>query len=211
MSYKKIKRILDIVLSLLLLILFLPLLLVVSFCIWITDMNNIFVKEPVRLGIKGKQFRMYKFRSMIPQAHKVIKDSDKYEDWVRNDGKLRIKEDPRITWVGKIIRKTDIDELPQLLNVLIGDMSLVGPRPMYQEEINRYLGRYSEGKRYLKRIFKVKPGITGIWQVSGRNDIKFKDRIVLEAKYASHISFFEDTKIFLKTPFVVLTRKGVYE
>lgn len=211
MSYKKIKRILDIVISFFCLAILSPFLLFISFLIWISDKHEVFVKEPLRLGIKGKEFKMYKFRSMIPEAHKIIEKSPAYNDWIKNDGKLKVCEDPRITPIGKFLRKTDIDEIPQLLNILKGDMSLVGPRPMYQAEVNRYLGKCPEGKKYIKRILKVKPGLTGIWQVSGRNSIKFKDRMILEAKYASHVNFVDDFKILFKTPFVVLTRKGVYE
>ncbi len=104
-----------------------------------------------------------------------------------------------------------MDELPQFFNVLVGDMSLVGPRPMYHSEIVRYLGKFPDGKKYLKRIQRVRPGLTGVWQVSGRNEIRFKDRVILEAKYASNVNIKDDIKIFFKTPFVVLTRKGVYE
>jgi len=215
MSYKKNKRILDIVFSFLLLIILSPILLLISFLIWATDRHEIFVKEPLRLGIKGKEFKMYKFRTMIPNAHEEIQNNPKYsntkEKWIKHDGKLRISEDPRITFVGKILRKTDIDELPQLLNVLKGDMSIVGPRPMYQGEVRRYLTKNNEGRKYIRRIQRVRPGITGIWQVSGRNNIKFSDRVVLESKYAAHITFTDDVKIFFKTPWVVLTRRGVYE
>lgn len=215
MSYRTTKRFLDIVVSLLLLILFSPILLLTSFLIWISDRKEIFVKEPLRLGIKGREFKMYKFRTMIPKAHEEIVNNPKYADtkelWIKHDGKLRISEDPRITPIGKLLRKTDMDELPQLLNVLNGDMSMVGPRPMYKGEVNRYLGKNPEGKKYVKRILKIRPGITGIWQVSGRNSIKFRDRVVLESKYASHINFMEDLRIFIKTPSVILTRKGVYE
>ena len=211
MFYKRTKRIFDFIISLVLLLILSPLLLIISLCIWLEDRNEIFVKEPLRIGLKGKVFRMYKFRSMVPNAHQIIKASPLYDKWTKNDGKLRVKEDPRVTKVGKILRKTDLDELPQLINVLKGDMALVGPRPTYNEEINRYLRKYPEGKQYIKRIYNVRPGLTGIWQVSGRNNIKFRDRMKMEAKYASHLSWEEDIKIILKTPLVVLTRKGVYE
>lgn len=165
--------------------------------------------------MKGKEFKMYKFRTMIPDAHNEIQNNPKYAEtkakWIKHDGKLRISEDPRITVIGKILRKTDMDELPQLLNVLKGDMSIVGPRPMYQGEVKRYLARNVEGRKYIRRILRVRPGITGIWQVSGRNNIKFKDRVVLESKYAARINLSEDVKIFFNTPWVVLTRRGVYE
>jgi len=215
MSYRRSKRILDIVFSFLLLIILSPILLLIAFLVWISDRHEVFVKEPLRLGVKGKEFKMYKFRTMIPNAHNEIENNPKYLDakktWIKHDGKLKISEDPRITWIGKILRKTDMDELPQLLNVLKGDMSIVGPRPMYQGEIKRYLSKNIEGRRYIKRISRVRPGITGIWQVSGRNNIKFKDRVILEARYASRVNFREDVKIFFNTPKVVLTRRGVYE
>ena len=168
-----------------------------------------------RPGLHGLPFKMIKFRTMIPDAHDKIQNDPQYKDlkdtWIKKDGKLKIAEDRRITWIGKILRKTDIDELPQLFNILIGDMSLVGPRPMYRGEIARYLGKFPEGIKYIKRIQRIRPGLTGIWQVSGRNEIRFKDRVILEAKYASNVNMKDDIKIFFKTPFVVLTRKGVYE
>ena len=215
MSYRRSKRILDIVFSLLLLIILSPILLLISFLVLITDGHEVFVKEPLRLGMKGKEFKMYKFRTMIPNAHSEIENNPMYaktkEKWIKHDGKLKISEDQRITWIGKILRKTDIDELPQLLNVIRGEMSVVGPRPMYMGEVNRYLAKNSLGRKYIKRTLRIRPGMTGIWQVSGRNEIKFKDRVVLESKYAAHINFKDDLKIFFKTPLVVLTRKGVYE
>ena len=213
MPYRKIKRFLDVLISLLLLILCIPLFSVVSFLIWITDRDSIFVLSPRRL--KGKdmcEFRMYKFRSMIPNAHEEILNNPEYsevkEEWLRTDGKLKISEDPRITWIGKILRKTDIDELPQLINVLKGDMSLVGPRPMYKEELEKI----SNGtKGNLKDVFSVMPGITGMWAVSGRNTISFDARLCIEAEYAKNLSFWNDLKILLKTPYVVISRKGAYE
>lgn len=211
MSYKAVKRGLDILLSLILIIILSPLLLVISLLISIGDGHSVFVKEPKRIGFKGKEFTMYKFRTMVPNAHQIIRKGPQYEKWIKNEGKLKIAEDERITPIGKILRKTDLDELPQLFNVLKNEMSLVGPRPMYLEEEERYLSKYPYGKKYVKRILRVKPGITGLWQVSGRNSIKFKDRMIMEAKYASHINIVTDIKILIKTPFVVLTRKGVYE
>jgi len=213
--YRKSKRILDIIVSLLTIIITSPVLLLSTLLIWFTDRKEVFVKEPLRIGLHGKEFKMLKFRTMIPDAHNKIQNDPEFKDlkdtWIKKDGKLKISEDRRITWIGKILRRTDIDELPQLFNVFMGDMSLVGPRPMYDGEIARYLGKFPEGKKYLRRIQRVRPGLTGIWQVSGRNEIRFKDRVILEAKYASNVNMKEDLKIFLKTPFVVLTRKGVYE
>lgn len=213
--YRRSKRILDILVSLMAIIIVSPIFLLSAFLIWLTDRQEIFVKEPLRIGLHGKEFKMFKFRTMIPDAHNKIQNDPRYKDlketWLKKDGKLKIAEDRRITWIGKILRKTDIDELPQLLNILIGDMSLVGPRPMYRGEVVRYLGKFPEGKKYLRRIQRVRPGLTGVWQVSGRNEIIFKNRVILEAKYASKVNIKDDIKIFFKTPFVVLTRKGVYE
>lgn len=215
MPYKIIKRVSDIVLSLFLLILFLPFLLLVSFLIWLGDRNEIFVRDPLRIGLNGKEFHMYKFRTMIPNAHKEILENPVYsslkEKWESNGNKLRIDEDIRITRVGKLLRKTDLDELPQIINVLIGDMSLVGPRPMYKDELNRHLKSNPEDEKYLKYIFSVRPGITGLWQVSGRNEIPFTKRLKMDAWYSDKQSLLLDIKILLKTPYVVLTRKGAYE
>lgn len=215
MPYKIIKRVSDIVLSLFLLIFLLPFFLLVSFLIWLEDREEIFVKDPLRIGLNGKEFRMYKFRTMIPNAHREILENPEYSDlkkkWEENGNKLKIDEDIRITKIGKVLRRTDLDELPQLLNVLIGQMSLVGPRPMYKEELERHLKTNPRGEKYLKNILSVRPGITGLWQVSGRNDIPFGKRLKMDAKYSKEQNIFLDMKILLKTPYIVLTRKGVYE
>jgi undecaprenyl-phosphate galactose phosphotransferase len=181
--------------------------------IFIEDGGEVFVLSPKRLkGRDLEEFKMYKFRSMIPNAHDEILNNPKYADlkkeWLRTDGKLKICEDPRITRIGKVLRKTDLDELPQLLNVLKGEMSLVGPRPMYKEELERLPKKQ---KRDLDEIFSVMPGITGVWAVSGRNTISFDDRLRIEAQYAKNLNFWTDFKILLKTPFVVLSRRGAYE
>ena len=213
--YKVVKRILDVILSFSLLVFFLPLLLLVSILIFLTDGKNIFVKEPLRHGYGGKEFRMFKFRTMIPNAHRELLENPKYKElkvkWEKNDNKLRIDEDLRVTWIGEILRKTDIDELPQLVNVLVGQMSLVGPRPTYKTEIEAHLKKYPKDEQYLKYIFMISPGITGIWQVSGRNDISLHERLAMEAKYAKNLNFLTDLKILLKTPKIVLSREGAYE
>jgi lipopolysaccharide/colanic/teichoic acid biosynthesis glycosyltransferase len=181
----------------------------------LTDGKNIFVKEPLRHGYGGKEFRMFKFRTMIPNAHRELLENPKYKElkvkWEKNDNKLRIDEDLRVTWIGEILRKTDIDELPQLVNVLVGQMSLVGPRPTYKTEIEAHLKKYPKDEQYLKYIFMISPGITGIWQVSGRNDISLHERLAMEAKYAKNLNFLTDLKILLKTPKIVLSREGAYE
>ena len=215
MPYKIIKRVSDIILSLFLLILFSPFLLLVSFLIWLGDRNEICVKDPLRIGLGAKEFRMYKFRTMIPNAHREILENPEYADlkkkWEGNGNKLKIDDDIRITKIGKLLRKTDLDELPQLVNVLMGHMSLVGPRPMYKDELERHLKDQPEDGKYLKNILSVRPGITGLWQVSGRNEIPFGKRLKMDSKYAQEQNFLLDVKILLKTPYVVLTRKGAYE
>lgn len=211
MLYPKIKRILDILISLILLTILLPLFLVISFLIWIKDKGTIFVPSPRRLtGQNMDEFFMYKFRSMIPNAHQEIIENPEYleikKKWLENDRKLKLDEDPRLTKIGKLLRKTDIDELPQLINVLKGEMSLVGPRPMYTDELPS-----RDSEKLIASVFSVQPGITGIWAVSGRNEISFKKRLKIESEYAKNLSFWNDFKILLKTPYVVLTRKGAYE
>lgn len=213
--YKPIKRIFDLVFSILFLLFFSPLLLLVSLLIFLTDRGNIFVKDPLRYGLGGKEFRMFKFRTMVPNAHMELLSNPKYAEikdkWKKNSNKLRINEDPRVTWIGRVLRKTDIDELPQLLNVLVGQMSIVGPRPTYKTEIEEHLKKYPEDEKYLTDIFKIRPGITGIWQVSGRNKISLHKRLPMEVEYAQNLNLIDDVKIFLKTPKVVLTRGGAYE
>lgn len=213
--YKIIKRLFDILFSLLILLLSSPLLIGITVVIWVTDRGEIWVKDPLRLELKGKEFRMYKFRTMIPNAHNEILNNPKYAElrkkWEQNGNKLKIEEDSRITKIGKILRKTDLDELPQVINVLKGQMSLVGPRPMYRYEVDTYLANNPQDKKYLEEILNVHPGITGIWQVSGRNEIPFGERLRMDAMYCNKQNFFGDFKILLKTPYIVLTRKGAYE
>jgi lipopolysaccharide/colanic/teichoic acid biosynthesis glycosyltransferase len=223
MLYRKIKRVYDIFLSFFLLVVLSPLFLLITAAIWLTDRCEICIRDPLRLGLNGSKFRMYKFRTMVVGAHDEMLNNPEYgklkKKWETNGNKLKIKEDPRITKVGSILRKTDLDELPQLINVLKGEMSLVGPRPMYEDEIERYMknnnktGKYRNEKlkEYLKNISKVRPGITGRWQVSGRNEIPFQERLRIDSEYVQNQNIWEDLKILLKTPYIVLTRKGAYE
>ena len=215
MFYPTIKRLGDILISLVLIIFFSPLLLLVAVLIKITDGGEVFLSDPKRIGLNGKEFFMYKFRTMIPNAHQEIMNNQKYKkekkEWLKNGGKLRLKDDPRITRIGKIIRAIDIDELPQLINVLKGEMSIVGPRPTYHYEVERYLKKNPDKSPLVEAMWAVKPGITGLWQVSGRNDISFEQRIEMDAKYAQDYDLILDLGIFLQTPYVVFTRKGAYE
>ncbi len=215
MFYPKIKRIGDIVISSILILLFTPFFLVVAVIIKLTDGGEVFLSDPLRIGLDGKSFFMYKFRTMIPNAHREIMKNPKYREkkkqWMKNGGKLRIKDDPRITWIGKILRRTDLDELPELFNVLKGEMSLVGPRPSYQYEIDQYLKKNPDKMALVYEVWSVKPGLTGLWQVSGRNKIHFNERMKMDAVYSQNYDLVLDLGILLQTPYVVLTRKGAYE
>ena len=158
-----------------------------------------------RIGYRGKRFRCYKFRSMVPNAHEVLEEylisNPKAKvEWERD---FKLKNDPRITRIGKIIRKTSLDELPQLWNIVKGDMSLVGPRPIVREELDRY-GR---GVRF---YLANRPGLTGLWQVSGRNDIDYKRRVAMDRTYAHKASFAFDLKIVALTAYITITGKGSY-
>ena len=200
--YRVIKRILDLLISLPLLILFSPLMLVISIIIKLYDGGEVFLGNPKRLSMGGKEFFMYKFRTMAPDSYSNVDKGILF----RNH---KIEGDSRVTRIGRILRNTDIDELPQLINVILGDMSMVGPRPYYEEEIEYHLKEFPKDRVYFENILSVKPGLTGIWQVSGRNSIPFRERLKMESNYSLDYNIFKDIYILLKTPFVVLSRYGV--
>jgi len=205
-----IKRFLDIVLAIILLILFLPLSLVVALLIKLDSKGPIFADVPERVGKDGKFFKMYKFRSMIVNAHNLLRNNARfkklYQEYKKSSFKL--KKDPRVTRVGKFIRKHSLDEIPQLINVLKGEMSIVGPRAYYPDELEDQQKKYPHTKKLVKKVLSVKPGITGLWQVSGRSEINFDKRVAIDAKYVDNISLWEDLRIIFKTPGVMLTGKG---
>jgi exopolysaccharide biosynthesis polyprenyl glycosylphosphotransferase len=189
------KRFFDILFSLLSLIILAPVFLLTSLMIIIDSQGGVFVKLP-RIGEKGKKFTLYKFRSMIKNAHLLKGELLKMNE--RSDGPLfKIKNDPRITRVGRFIRKTSIDELPQFFNVLKGDMSMVGPRPHEPEEVNRY-------ERWHRKLLTIKPGATGLAQVSGRSELKFEDEAKLDIYYIENWTPSIDLQVLLKTPWVVV-------
>ena len=196
-----IKRIVDIIGSSFFLILFSPLFLVTAVAIKIESRGPVFFSQ-VRNGKWGKPFHIYKFRSMVTGAYKM---KEQFLDQNESSGGVifKMKKDPRITRVGRIIRKLSVDELPQLWNVLKGDMSLVGPRPPLPTEVAEY--EYSERRR-----LDVTPGITCIWQVSGRSNIDFKGQVRLDIQYIENQCFWNDVKILFKTIPVVLLGKGAY-
>jgi undecaprenyl-phosphate galactose phosphotransferase len=159
----------------------------------------------VRVGRDGNTFRCLKFRTMVPNADEVLarvlaEDPEAREEWERN---FKLKDDPRVTQIGAFLRSTSLDELPQLWNVLKGEMSVVGPRPVIEEE----LARYGDQLRY---YLEARPGITGLWQVSGRNDTGYEDRVALDSWYVRNWSLWYDVVILVRTIAVVLKRKGAY-
>ncbi|EJX7439901.1 sugar transferase, partial [Escherichia coli] len=158
-----------------------------------------------RVGINGKTFKCLKFRSMVVNSKEILdellkNDPKAKEEW---DATFKLKNDPRITKIGAFLRKTSLDELPQLLNVLKGEMSLVGPRPI----INAELERYNDQVDY---YLLSKPGMTGLWQVSGRSDVDYDTRVYLDAWYVKNWSMWNDIAILLKTVIVVLKKDGAY-
>lgn len=209
-NYFFLKRIIDICGAIFLLILFLPIILIVAILIKLDSKGPVLADVPERLGKNKKKFKMYKFRSMIVNAHYLLRTNPKfkllYEEYKK--GSYKLKNDPRVTRFGRFIRKHSFDEIPQLINVLKGDMSLVGPRAYYPDEYKEQLKKYPHCKKYFEKVFQIKPGITGLWQVSGRSDINFEKRIEMDSYYADNLSLWLDLKIILKTPWVMLTGKG---
>lgn len=198
-----IKRIIDIVGSIIIIILLSPLLLFLY--ILIKKDGGKVIYGHIRVGKNGREFRCLKFRSMVVNSQEVLQqllenDPDAKEEWNKD---FKLKNDPRITKIGRFIRKTSLDELPQLFNVLKGDMSLVGPRPVINEELKRY----GDNVNY---YLMVKPGMTGLWQVSGRNDVDYNERVYLDSYYVRHWSLWLDIIILFKTIKVVLNRDGAY-
>lgn len=204
--FEPIKRSIDIFSSLFLLIIFLPILIIIAILIKITSPGPIIFKQK-RVGKNGLFF-MYKFRSMrIGDNDKFLKDNypELWKKYKANDWKLSASEDPRVTPIGKFIRATSIDEMPQFINVLKGEMSLVGPRAYRDEELKEYAGKYPKTKKYIKIIRQAKPGITGPWQVSGRNELSFEKRAKLDAKYIINRSLAEELFIIFKTPLAMIS------
>lgn len=202
------KRIIDIFFSLFLILLFSPLFIVFTVLIKITSPGPILFKQK-RAGKNHKEFYMYKFRTMyIGDNDKRLKENypQLWKKYKENGWKLPMKEDPRITSIGKIIRTISLDELPQFFNILKGEMSLVGPRAYREEELKEYENKFPHTKQYIKDIRSVKPGLTGIWQTSGRNDLPFEKRAKMDSNYVRNRSLRQEISIILKTPFSMLSR-----
>jgi lipopolysaccharide/colanic/teichoic acid biosynthesis glycosyltransferase len=208
--YELLKRLMDIVFSLMLIILFSPLMLVLAIAIKLDSKGPILADVPERVGKGGKLFRMYKFRSMIENAHEILRENPKYSNLYDKykKGSYKLKEDPRITGVGHFLRKHSLDEVPQFFNALKGDMSIVGPRAYYPDELNEQQNKYPQTRESVKVVLSIKPGITGYWQVSGRSAINFDKRIEMDATYVRKRSIIYDLWIILKTPWVIISGKG---
>ena len=201
--YLGIKRLFDIIASLFGLIFLIPIALIVKISYMLTgDFKSIFFSQK-RIGKYGKEFNFFKFRSMVKNADEVLFKMLEENEELREEYRInkKLANDPRITKVGKILRKTSLDELPQLINIFLGQMSIIGNRP--------YLPREKEDMgEYFNDILKTKPGLTGYWQVSGRSNCTFSERLKLEKYYSEHCGLKMDIKIFFKTFYVVLLRKG---
>ena len=196
--YEVSKRALDFIASLLGLILLSPVFLIVSILIKLESEGEVIFSQ-TRIGLKGKKFKMYKFRSMVKNAEELKAKLAAQNEM--SGPMFKMKEDPRVTKVGKFIRKTSIDELPQLINVLKGEMSLVGPRPSLPKEVENF-------EDWMLRRLEVKPGLTCYWQGSGRNNINFEDWMKLDVQYVEDRNFLLDLKLIFKTFFVLFGDKN---
>lgn len=202
MNYKIIKRFLDIVFSFLLIIFLIPLLFIIGIIIKLNSKGPILYTQK-RIGKNNITFSCYKFRTMRPEANYLLKEILLNNPNFKSEfaETRKITNDPRITKFGKFLRFSSLDELPQIFNVLKGDMSLIGPRPIVKSEIKKYGNDF-------KKVFSIKPGISGLWQVSGRNKLSYNKRVELDLFYSKNISFRLDIKIFLKTLLVILFPYG---
>ena len=200
-AYMTTKRLIDVAFSLALLVVLSPLFLIVALCIKLTDGGPVFFRQK-RVGLNGRVFDFFKFRSMIVNAEERKAELLKHNKHA-NSITFKMCRDPRVTWVGRIMRKTSIDELPQLWNVLIGEMTLVGPRPAVIAEVQKYT--HSERRR-----LAVVPGLTCFWQVSGRADLDFQQQVELDVHYIRERSLWLDLKLIVLTIPAVLSGKGAY-
>ncbi|WP_342576215.1 sugar transferase [Solibacillus sp. FSL K6-1781] len=195
------KRIIDIIFSLLGIILLFPICIIIAFLIKLEDRKGSVIFKQVRVGENGKTFRIYKFRSMITNAEEL-----KLLLVHQNEASgpvFKMKQDPRVTKFGRLIRKTSLDELPQLINVLKGEMTLVGPRPPLPEEVEKY-------SSYEMQRLRVTPGLTCYWQVNGRSNISFEQWIEMDLKYINERNLFLDIKLIYKTIFVLFGSRNAY-
>lgn len=199
------KRVFDIVFSVAVLVGLSPLFFLIGLSVFLTTGTNPIYSHK-RVGRNGRPFKCYKFRSMVFNAELVLKELLDRDPVARKEWEEthKLKTDPRVTLIGRFLRKTSLDELPQFYNVVIGDLSVVGPRAVVEEEIESHF------KEQAKEIFKVRPGITGLWQVSGRSDVGYSKRIELDKRYVNELSLVLDMKIVVKTIPIIFNAKGAY-
>jgi lipopolysaccharide/colanic/teichoic acid biosynthesis glycosyltransferase len=205
-GYALLKRIIDVVLALALAVLFLPVWIIVPFIIKFYSKGGSIFYVHKRMGKDGKQFWLYKFRTMVENADEILYKKNKKLLKKFKEGDWKLKNDPRITKWGRVIRNLTIDEFPQLYNVLKGEMSIIGPRAYLAQEIKEQTKKYPETKKMIKEVLKVKPGITGPWQTSGRNEVPFKKRVEMDYEYARNHSWLRDLSILLKTPAAMISK-----
>lgn len=197
--YRIIKRTMDVVLSTIGLIVLLPIFAIIAIAIKIESKGPVFFKH-TRIGEKGKIIKIYKFRTMVQNAEELIKSftPEQMKEYKEN---YKLTNDPRITKVGNFLRKTSLDELPQLLNIIKGDLSIIGPRPVVQDELEKY----GENKA---KFLSVTPGLTGYWAANGRSNTTYEERMKMELYYVENISFKLDIEVFFKTIISVLKKEG---
>ena len=187
--YIKVKRVFDIILSIIALVLLSPVFLIISIAIKLDSKGNAIFKHK-RIGKNGKEIYIYKFRTMVENAEEVMRNftTEQMKEFKEN---YKLENDPRITKVGDFLRKSSLDELPQLINILKGDLSIIGPRPIIEEELERY-------GRNKSTLLSVTPGLTGYWAANGRSCTSYEERMKMELYYAENISFKLDMKVFFK-------------
>lgn len=207
MFYDCAKRIMDIIGSIFALLILSPLMLFIALAIKLDSTGPILAETPPRVGKNGKLFKMYKFRSMVLNALDILNNNPKLLREYKEHS-YKIPQDPRVTRVGKFLRRTSFDELPQFINVLKGEMSLVGHRAYYNFELEEQQKKYPNSREFVKIILSSKPGITGVWQVSGRSNINFDKRVGMDAKYVQRRSIPYDLYLIIMTIPAVLTGKG---
>lgn len=202
--YRFIKRFFDIVLSILALIVFSPIFLFVFIADQFGSNKGPLFFQQVRMGQYHKPFKILKFRSMVVGADEILhNDAKLYKEYIDNNYKLKPEQDPRITGLGRWLRKTSIDEIPQFINILCGDMTIIGPRPVVPEELSQYDG-------HVDKLLSVRPGAMGLWQASGRSNIGYPERADLELSYVDRASLLFDVQILFKNVISIFKSTGAY-
>lgn len=198
------KRALDILVSLTALIVLSPIFLVVALRIKFDKTTSRIIYQQERIGRFGRPFKIYKFQTMVDNAERILKSNPTlYQKFVDNGYKLPTKEDPRITSYGKFLRRTSLDELPQFMNVLRGEMSIIGPRPIVRDELKEY-------GRQVDTFLSVKPGVFGLWQAKGRSNIHYPQRAAIELEYVQHASLGFDFYVLFKNVIMVFKQDGAF-